>query len=147
MASAGVFEAFWLLAAGHVAWGVGWTMQSGADVAWLTDELRDPGRVGRLVVTRSKVQVAAHAAGVPTTLLLNLFMTRSGAIVVSSMSLFVWGLILFVVMPETGFTRHRGQGLGELRQVLLHSVRVAAALFAAAGLFAGRAERGGAVPA
>lgn len=118
MALAGVFEAFWLLALSQIAWGIGWTMQSGADVAWLTDELRDPERVEQLVVTRSKVEVAANAAGVPIALLLNLLLTRSGAIIVASMSLFVWGLVLLVVMPETGFTRHVGETKAEFRRVL-----------------------------
>lgn len=119
MALAGVFEVFWLIAASQVAWGVGWTMQSGADVAWLTDELRDPDRVERLVVTRSKIEVTANAAGVPLALLLNLLLTRTGAIVVASMSLFVWGLVLLVIMPETGFTRHRGETAAEFRRVLV----------------------------
>lgn len=118
MAMAGVFEAFWLLALSQTAWGIGWTMQSGADVAWLTDELRDPVRVERLVLRRSRVEVAANAAGVPIALGLNLFLTRTGAIVVPSMTLFVWGLVLLVVMPETGFTRHPGKGAEEFRRVL-----------------------------
>jgi len=119
MALAGVFEAFWLIALSQVVWGIGWTMQSGADVAWLTDELRDPERVEQLVLRRSRVEVIANAAGVPIALLLNLVLTRTGAIVVPSMSLFVWGLVLLAVMPETGFTRHPGQGTAEFRRVLV----------------------------
>ena len=118
MALSGVFDAFWLLALTQVTWGIGFTMQSGADVAWLTDELRDSARVERLVLRRSRVQVAANAAGVPLALLFNMLLTRTGAIVVPSMTLFVWGLLLVVVMPETGFTRHPGQGLEEFRRVL-----------------------------
>ncbi|MDG2028938.1 MAG: MFS transporter [Acidimicrobiales bacterium] len=118
MALAGVFEAFWLLALSQIAWGIGWTMQSGANVAWLTDELRDPERVEKLVLTRSRVEVAANAAGVPIALILNLLLTRSGAIAVASMSLFVWGLVLMVVMPERGFTRHEGAAFAEFKRVL-----------------------------
>ncbi len=119
MALAGVFDTFWLIALTQLAWGVGWTMQSGADVAWLTDELRDPPRVERLIISRTRVEIAANGLGVPLALLLNHLLTRTGAIVVASMSLFVWGLVLMVVMPETGFTRHPGAGLAEFRRVLL----------------------------
>lgn len=118
MALSGVFEPFALLALTQVTWGIGWTMQSGADVAWLTDELRDPVRVEQLVLRRSRVQVAANAAGVPLALLLNLFLTRTGAIVLPSLTLFAWGLVLLVVMPESGFTRRPGAGVAEFRRVL-----------------------------
>jgi hypothetical protein len=119
MAMAGVFEAFWLIALTQAAWGVGWTMQSGADVAWLTDELQDDARVEKLVLQRTKVEVAANAVGVPVALLLNLLLTRTGAIAVASMTLFVWGLVLMVVMPETGFVRRQGNGIAEFRRVLV----------------------------
>ena len=125
LALSGVFEPFSLIVLTQVMWGIGWTMQSGADVAWLTDELRDPARVDRLVVRRSRVEVTARAAGVPLALLLNLFLSRTETIVAAGTSVFVWGLVLLVVMPETGFTRHPGAGLAEFRRVLLLGGRMA----------------------
>jgi hypothetical protein len=125
LAFSGMFESFALIALTQVVWGIGWTMQSGADVAWLTDELRDPARVERLIVGRSRVEVTARAAGVPLALLLNLLLSRTETIVVISMSLFAWGLVLLVFMPETGFTRRPGAGLAEFRRVLVLGGRLA----------------------
>jgi hypothetical protein len=125
LAFSGVFEPFSLIALTQVTWGIGWTLQSGADVAWLTDELRDPARVEHLVVRRSRIEVMARAAGVPLALLLNLFLSRTEAIVATGTSLFVWGLVLLVFMPETGFTRRPGAGVAEVRRVLVLGGRLA----------------------
>lgn len=40
------------LVASQMLWGLGWTFSSGADVAWITDELDDPVRIDR-VLTRT----------------------------------------------------------------------------------------------
>lgn len=118
MALAGVFESFWLVALTQVGWGIGWTLQSGADVAWVTDELGSGARIDRLLVTRAKVQLAAHAGGVPLALLLNTVTTRTGAIVLASGAIALWGLVLALVMPERGFTRAPGATAGEFRRVV-----------------------------
>lgn len=125
LAFSGVFEPFALIALTQVVWGIGWTMQSGADVAWLTDELRDPARVEQLVVRRSRVEVTARAAGVPLALLLNLFLSRTETIVATGAVLFAWGLVLLATMPENGFTRRPGAGIAEFRRVLLLGGRLA----------------------
>ena len=118
MAMAGLVEPFWLLALTQVGWGLGWTLQSGADVAWVTDELNDPNRVDRLLVRRAKVDVLAHAVGVPIGIALAALTTRSTAIVVASLTLFVWGLVLAAIMPERGFTRAPGSAAVEFRRII-----------------------------
>ena len=118
MALAGVFETFWLIALTQIGWGLGWTLQSGADVAWVTDELQDQARVDRLLVTRAKVEVVAHAAGVPLGVGLAALTTRSTAIVAASMALFVWGAMLIAIMPERNFHRTPGTAGAEFRRVL-----------------------------
>ena len=60
----GVVESFWLLAATQAAWGIGYTFQSGADVAWITDELDDPATVDQLLITRAKLRMVATIIGV-----------------------------------------------------------------------------------
>ena len=118
MALAGIFESFWLIALTQIGWGLGWTLQSGADVAWLTDEIDDRERVDRLLVRRAKVEVVAHAAGVPLGIALATLTTRSTAIVVASMLMFAWGLVLIVIMPERNFHRTPGTATAEFRRVL-----------------------------
>ena len=43
----------WLLVT-QVLWGLGWAFSSGADVAWLTDELGQPGRIDGTLTARAR---------------------------------------------------------------------------------------------
>ena len=50
----------WLLVT-QVLWGLGWAFSSGADVAWLTDELGQPGRIDRTLTARARWELAGGA--------------------------------------------------------------------------------------
>src|SRR4051812_8346415 len=50
MAMAGLVSAFPLLVVSQCLWGLGWAFSSGADVAWLTDELDRPDLIDRTLV-------------------------------------------------------------------------------------------------
>ena len=126
MALAGVFESFWLIALTQIGWGLAWTLHSGADVAWLTDELRSPDRVDRLLISRAKVQLAAIALGVPIALGLVATTTRTTAIVVAGASISVWGLVLAMTMPETGFERTARAAGAEFKRIVVHGSRLTA---------------------
>ena len=52
----------WLLVT-QVLWGLGWAFSSGADVAWLTDELGQPGRIARVLTARARWELAGGATG------------------------------------------------------------------------------------
>ncbi|MDE0067755.1 MAG: MFS transporter [Acidimicrobiaceae bacterium] len=126
LALAGVFESFWLIALTQVGWGLAWTLHSGADVAWLTDELRNPKRVDRLLISRAKVQLAANALGVPVALALVATTTRTTAIVVAGASISAWGLVLAMTMPETGFERTARAAGAEFRRIIGVGTRLTA---------------------
>jgi len=126
MALAGVFEGFWLIALTQVGWGLAWTLHSGADVAWLTDELRDPDRVDRLLITRAKVQLAANAVGVPIALVLVAATTRTTAIVLAGGLISVWGLVLAMTMPETGFKRTTSAAAAEFKRIVVLGTKLTA---------------------
>lgn len=126
LALAGVFESFWLIALTQVGWGLAWTLHSGADVAWLTDELRSPDRVDRLLISRAKVQLTANALGVPIALVLVATTTRTTAIVVAGASISVWGLVLAMTMPETGFERSARAAGAEFKRIVGVGTRLTA---------------------
>jgi MFS family permease len=44
-------------------WGAGWALASGADVAWITDELDDPGRIDRVLVAQARRELAGAVVG------------------------------------------------------------------------------------
>src|SRR2546427_4897693 len=50
----GVVTGFGWLLVTQVLWGLGWAFSSGADVAWLTDELGQPGRITRGLTARAR---------------------------------------------------------------------------------------------
>ena len=122
LALAGVFESFWLIALTQLAW----TLHSGSDVAWLTDELRSPDRVDRLLISRAKVQLAANALGVPIALALVATTTRTTAIVVAGASISAWGLVLAMTMPETGFERTARAAGAEFKRIVGVGTRLTA---------------------
>ncbi|MDE0700021.1 MAG: MFS transporter [Acidimicrobiaceae bacterium] len=126
LALAGVFESFWLIALTQVGWGLAWTLHSGSDVAWLTDELRSPDRVDRLLISRAKVQLAANALGVPIALALVATTTRTTAIVVAGASISAWGLVLAMTMPETGFERTARAAGAEFKRIVGVGTRLTA---------------------
>ena len=102
----GTFPTFATILAAQVIWGVGYTFTSGAQQAWLSDELSGQG-VGRIFLRGSQVgQVGALigiGAGVALgTIGLGLPLVVAGALMI--------GLALFValVMPEAGFRRTPG---------------------------------------
>lgn len=53
MVITGLVTAFPALVATQMLWGVGWTFVSGADVAWVTDELDRPDRIAWVLTARA----------------------------------------------------------------------------------------------
>jgi len=66
MAMTGLVSAFPLLVITQVLWGVGWGFSSGADVAWITDELGQPGRIAKVLTARARWESAGGAVGMVT---------------------------------------------------------------------------------
>lgn len=54
---------FPLVVATQCLWGLGWALASGADVAWITDELDDAGRIDRVLVAAARRELIGAVAG------------------------------------------------------------------------------------
>jgi hypothetical protein len=52
-----------LLVLAQCLWGLGWALSSGADVAWITDELDDPERIDRVLVAEARRELAGAVVG------------------------------------------------------------------------------------
>ena len=72
----------WLLVT-QVLWGLGWAFSSGADVAWLTDELGQPGHIDRVLTARARWELAGGAVGIVAFGVLGWAAGLGGAVVVS----------------------------------------------------------------
>jgi hypothetical protein len=64
MISTGLVTGFGPLVATQMLWGLAWTFASGADVAWLTDELADPARTAAALVRSGRAQLTGAATGI-----------------------------------------------------------------------------------
>lgn len=64
MLATGLVTGFGPLMATQMLWGLSWTLASGADVAWITDELDAPARISVVLVRAGQAQLTGAAAGV-----------------------------------------------------------------------------------
>lgn len=103
MAMTGVVTAFLLLAITQVLWGIGWGFSSGADVAWVTDELDRPDRIARVLTARARWDLLGGAAGMIGFGLLGWAAGLGMAIVASGVGMGLAGAFAAAGFPESGF--------------------------------------------
>lgn len=118
------FPSFLPILAGQVVWGLGYTFVSGANVAWVTDEVGEAPAAGlylrgaQLANFAALGGIAASVALGSVALWLPIF---AGGVVFVLLSLF-----LVAAMPETGFTRPAARGA--VVSSMTESVRAARAM-------------------
>jgi DHA3 family tetracycline resistance protein-like MFS transporter len=97
----GTFPIFWLILLAQVLWGVGYTFTSGATEAWITDEIGEAA-AGKAFLRGSQVDQIASLAGIGLGVLLG-SLRISLPIQVGGVLIALVGVLLILVMPETGF--------------------------------------------
>ncbi len=96
-----ISELLWVILIWQALWGFGYTFQSGADTAWVTDEIGEED--DSLVMSKA----AAMAVGVIFGILTAMVLTRwsvTGAVSASGVVALMFAAWLAVRMPETNFT-------------------------------------------
>ena len=108
MLATGLVTAFPALVATQMLWGLAWTFSSGADVAWLTDELDRPERAPGVLTATARWQQIGGACGMLGFGALAWATELSTAIVVAGSAMLALGLFVAVRFSERGFqpTRH-----------------------------------------
>jgi DHA3 family tetracycline resistance protein-like MFS transporter len=122
----GLVPAFLAILAAQVLWGVGYTFTSGADQAWITDEI-GADHAGPVFVRAQQFELGGKIAGTVTAGALGLIslplpMTLSGA------GMILLALVLAVFMREQNFHRTPREDRETFRQMaetLKHGIRVA----------------------
>jgi MFS family permease len=109
MVMTGVVTAFPLLLVTQVLWGLGWGFSSGADVAWITDELDQPDRIARVLTARGRMDLLGAATGMVAFGLLGWVTSLGTAILVSGMAMALLGLFVAARFLEDNFVPLRGQ--------------------------------------
>jgi predicted MFS family arabinose efflux permease len=103
MVMTGLVTAFPLIVATQVLWGVGWGFSSGADVAWITDELDRPDRIARVLTARARWDLLGGAAGMLAFGVLGWAAGLAAAIVASGLAMALLGLLVAVGFAEDHF--------------------------------------------
>ncbi|MCP5055953.1 MAG: MFS transporter [bacterium] len=112
MLATGLVTAFPALVVTQMVWGLAWTFSSGADVAWLNDELDQPGRIAGVLTASARREQFGAAAGLVGFGALAWATALSTAIVVAGVGMWLLGLFVVVRFTEHGFTptrEHRWQ--------------------------------------
>lgn len=107
MLTTGLVTAFPALVAAQMLWGFGWTFSSGADVAWVTDELDEPDRINRVLTARARWQQYGAAGGMVAFGALSWMTSLATAIVVAGAAMVVLGGYVVVRFTEHEFTPTR----------------------------------------
>jgi Major Facilitator Superfamily len=103
MIATGLVTDFAPLLATQMLWGLSWTFASGADVAWITDELDQPARISRVLVRSGRAQLTGAAAGIIGVGALGSLLQRSTAMVLAGAAMVLLGLYVLVRFREQRF--------------------------------------------
>lgn len=101
MAMTGFVTAFPLLVVSQCLWGLGWAIASGADVAWITDELDRFDLIDGVLTAQGRFDLIGAVAGIIVFGTLGWATTLSVAIVVAGVSMIGLGLAIVARWPES----------------------------------------------
>ncbi len=121
----GAVASFWVIAVAWAIWGFGYTFQSGAYEAWITDEV-GVERVGSVFLRGTRICYAGELLGLIGSVGLALWSLRA-AVIAGGLVTLACGVVTALLMPETGFVRHpaehRQTGLRGLAGTALDGAR------------------------
>jgi SAM-dependent methyltransferase len=101
MAMTGVVGGFPLLVVSQCLWGLGWAISSGADVAWITDELDRTDRIDRVLTAQGRFDLLGAPAGIIGCGALAWATSLATAIVAAGVAMAGLGLLVVARWPES----------------------------------------------
>ncbi len=125
MLTTGLVSSFGWLVAAQMLWGFGWTFSSGADVAWVTDELDDARRINRVLTARARWQQYGAAGGMVGFGVLSWSTSLATAIVVAGVAMIVLGIYVIARFTEHEFTPTREHRWQESVSIFRRGVKLA----------------------
>ncbi|WP_332647802.1 MFS transporter [Lysinibacillus sp. 54212] len=100
----GSFPSFWAIAVGAALWGVGWTFISGAEQAWIADELENK-ELDHVFLKGAQYSSLGSFIGILVSVLLAALLSVRIAILIAGALLIVIAIIASFAVPETKFVR------------------------------------------
>lgn len=112
----GSFPTFWVIAVGAALWGIGWTFISGAEQAWIADELENKD-LDQVFLKGAQYSSLGSFIGIIVSVLLATVFTVQIAILIAGGLLVLIAVIAVIVVPETKFVRIVRNDTTSLRQI------------------------------
>jgi hypothetical protein len=137
MLTPGLVTGFLPLVATQMLWGLSWTFASGADVAWISDELADPACVPVVLIRAEQAQLTGTVAGLAGVGGLAWLTGRSTAMVLAGAAMLLLGLYVAVGFRERRFVGVPARSILVRGARLVGDSRVLLAVFAATFLVNG----------
>jgi MFS family permease len=109
MVATALVTSFPALVATQMLWGIAWTFASGADVAWVTDELNRPERTAAVLAAQARWQQIGAAGGMLGFGMLAWAAGRGTAMVIAGVLMALLGLYVVTRFPEQHFTPTRSR--------------------------------------
>lgn len=131
----GLTSTYWVFVASQVIWGIGWTFKSGADVAWLTDELGNQQESDRTIAKAGQWSQVGSMIGIFIAGILGALTSYPTVIVAAGLMQLLLGLVVFFVFEEHEFTRAEGETWREALNVLKKGVALVRAERVIMGVF------------
>ena len=103
MIATALVSGFGPIVATQLVWGLSWTFASGADVAWITDELAEPARTAGVLLRAGRAQLTGAVAGLVGIGGLAWLTHRGTAMVLAGAAMLLLGLYVVVAFPERRF--------------------------------------------
>ncbi len=108
---------YWVILPAQALFGIGWTFRSGADTAWVTDELKGLGRgddaeIEKLLVRKHRFGILMALVSLSVTMLVGTVTSVRTVAVLLGMAAIMIGGYLRLVMREDHFTPGREQERG-----------------------------------
>ncbi len=103
-------DVYWLLVLSQIMVGFGSTFVTGAETAWITDELGSAEEAEPLILRRAGYQLWSAVAGIIVFAGLAALTSLSLTLSVIGVIYAAWGFVLIAVMPENNFVRSVGEG-------------------------------------
>jgi MFS family permease len=125
MVITGLVTSFPALLGTQMLWGIAWTFASGADVAWITDELNHPERTAVVLTAQARWQQIGAASGMLGLGALAWATSRNTAMVVAGGMMALLGLYVVRRFTEQHFTPARTQRRQRATTILRRSVALA----------------------
>jgi DHA3 family tetracycline resistance protein-like MFS transporter len=123
----GLVSAPWLIIALWAAWGLAYTFTSGAEQAWIADEV-GVENIGTIFLRATRFWQGGAVVGLVLQVALGTVSLRAG-VVLGGVFTILCGLVCIAFMPETGFERRpraeRGSALAAMRSTAAAGARYA----------------------